>query len=57
VLRVRESLAIARQTFDLDEPAPQALAAAALKRVGASADLREGVQAFIEKREPRWTGQ
>lgn len=55
-LAVRESLAIARQAHDLDEAPLRQLSAESLARVAASEDLREGLQAFIEKRAPQWRG-
>lgn len=55
-LAVRESLAIARQAHDLDETPLRHLSAEGLARVAASEDLREGLQAFIEKRAPQWRG-
>lgn len=56
-LAVRESLAIARQAHDKDDTTLQGLSAIGLARVAASEDLREGLQAFIEKRPPQWRGR
>lgn len=56
-LAVRESLGVARQAHDLDEAVLRQLSAEGLARVAASEDLREGLQAFIEKRAPQWRGR
>jgi enoyl-CoA hydratase len=56
-LAVRESLQVARQAADLDEAQLRALSLEARRRVQATEDYREGPRAFIEKREPRWTGR
>lgn len=56
-LAVRESLAIARASNDLDEPALRAASRKAQGRLAVTADFHEGPLAFIEKREPRWTGR
>jgi enoyl-CoA hydratase/carnithine racemase len=55
-LAVRESLAVARRAGELPETDARALTKAARDRVVLSDDYKEGPRAFIEKREPRWTG-
>ena len=54
---VRESLRIARCANDLSEAELRAMVDDGMTRVAASADYKEGPLAFIEKREPRWTGR
>lgn len=55
---VRQSLRVAREANSgLDEAALRALTRDAFERVAASEDFKEGPRAFIEKREPRWTGR
>jgi enoyl-CoA hydratase len=54
---VRESLQVARRVHDLDEIALRELTLVCRDRVRASEDYSEGPRAFIEKREPRWTGR
>lgn len=56
-LAVRESLSIARTAGDLDEAAYWKRSAWVEQLVFASDDAREGPLAFLEKREPRWTGR
>jgi enoyl-CoA hydratase len=56
-IAVRESLRVARQAADLSEAELRALTKQARDRVAASEDYKEGPRAFIEKREPRWTGR
>ena len=56
-LAVRESLAIARDALRLDDDTAWERSAAAMSRVRSSADAREGVQAFVDKRPAQWTGQ
>ncbi|MCB5409104.1 enoyl-CoA hydratase-related protein [Pseudogemmobacter faecipullorum] len=45
-----------RQSFDLDLASALALEARLQGEAGQSADFREGVRAFLEKRAPRFTG-
>lgn len=56
-IAVRESLSLARRCFD----EPQSTLADASERLGrrlaSTEDYQEGPRAFIEKREPRWTGR
>lgn len=56
-LAVRESLAIARRAHELDDDTLRTLCAQSRARIEASDDYREGPLAFIEKREPRWSGR
>jgi enoyl-CoA hydratase len=56
-LAVRESLRIARQAHDLGESELQSCSTAALRRMAATDDLKEGLRAFVEKRAPRWTAR
>ena len=53
---VRESLALVRATRGVPEAQAWEHSAAAWRRVLATADAREGASAFLERREPRWTG-
>jgi enoyl-CoA hydratase/carnithine racemase len=53
-LAVRASLAIARAVGDASEAELRARMEAAIEKLGASDDAREGVAAFIEKRTPQW---
>jgi len=55
---VRQSLHVARQANNgLDEQALRLLSRQAFEAVAASEDFKEGPRAFIEKREPRWSGR
>ena len=56
-LAVRESLAIARDALRMDDEQGWTRSAEAMARVRESADAREGVRAFVEKRPAEWTGR
>lgn len=56
-LAVRESLALARDVPDLDEAEYWERSRVVETLVFASDDAREGPLAFLEKREPNWTGR
>ncbi|MBV9842362.1 MAG: enoyl-CoA hydratase/isomerase family protein [Sphingomonadaceae bacterium] len=54
---VRESLAVARLSHDIDEEALRARSREASAITGATQDAKEGTLAFLEKRAPAWTGR
>lgn len=54
---VRESLIVARRAFDLAEDELESASAAMGKRLALTEDYKEGPRAFIEKRDPVWTGR
>ena len=56
-LAVRESLAILRDAYEIDEPEGWRRSAEAMDRIRQSEDAKEGPRAFAEKRAPRWTGR
>lgn len=56
-LAVRAALALAHDEINGDETASWAASHAAHERLLASADVAEGIGAFFERREPRWTGR
>lgn len=56
-LAVRESLAIARDADAMSEGEYWRRSRETAARVFASEDAREGPRAFLDKREPRWTGR
>lgn len=56
-IAVRESLAIARQSFDLDDATLSRYSSEAQTRLMKTEDFAEGPRAFVEKRPPRWRGR
>jgi len=56
-IAVRESLAIARQAYDLDDATLSRHSSEAQARLMQTEDFAEGPQAFVEKRPPRWRGK
>jgi enoyl-CoA hydratase/carnithine racemase len=56
-IALRESLALAQAASIADEGALWTASDAAMLRVASSEDAREGPRAFIEKREPNWSGR
>ncbi len=56
-LAVRESLAIARDALLIGDDEAWRRSAEAMDRVRGSDDVREGIAAFIAKRDPQWTGR
>lgn len=56
-LAVRESLAIARDALLMSDDQAWERSAEAMDRVRGSDDVREGIAAFLEKRDPQWTGR
>jgi enoyl-CoA hydratase/carnithine racemase len=56
-LAVRESLAIARASFDCDESQLKKREGDAWRRLVTTEDFKEGPRAFVEKRAPQWQGR
>lgn len=55
-LSVTETLALSDAAFDSEQTTGWALNEVAMHKLANSADVREGVTAFFEKRPPQWTG-
>jgi enoyl-CoA hydratase/carnithine racemase len=53
-LAVRESLALARRSVDVDDQTLRVMQESAITAVLAGEDVTEGAAAFIEKRAPKW---
>jgi len=56
-LAVRESLAVVRKAYDLDDAALRRMSDEAQARLQATEDFLEGATAFVEKRPPAWKGR
>ena len=56
-LAVRESLAIARDAMLISDEQGWQRSTDAMNRVRGSDDVKEGIAAFIDKRDPQWTGR
>lgn len=56
-LAVRDSLRVARASDDMSEYELRLLGSECLARLALTDDYKEGPRAFIEKREPNWTGK
>jgi enoyl-CoA hydratase/carnithine racemase len=56
-LAVREALALVNREINGDEEETWARSHAAHARLLASEDVREGIGAFFDRREPHWTGR
>lgn len=56
-IAVRESLVIARKSFDLDDSELIRLTYEANGRIHQTEDAKEGPLAFVEKRKPNWKGR
>lgn len=54
---VRESLGVINRSIDASDEQAWLLSAEAAQRVRSSADSREGIDAFLAKRAPRWSGR
>lgn len=54
---VRESLGVVNRSIEASDAHAWQLSAEAARRVRASADSREGIDAFLTKRAPRWPGR
>jgi enoyl-CoA hydratase len=54
---VRETLGVLRESIGLNDDDANAIARRALSRLSKTEDFREGPRAFVEHREPKWTGQ
>lgn len=54
---VRESLGVINRSLDASDAQAWLLSAQAAQRVRASADSREGIDAFLAKRTPSWSGR